>query len=132
MPRSDEEILAQLRKRVELKDPEALRNHGNALWHGQLGLPVDQAKCIELLRESADLGCPAAQYQLGNFYHDGEMGLEQNEEEALKYWEKAAEGGDLMHGTILGAQRREMAIMLLQCVTGDWLHQGGTGCPWTV
>ena len=33
----------------------------------------------------------------------GEMGLEQNEEEALKYWEKAAEGGNLLAQHNLGS-----------------------------
>ena len=101
-PDSDEEVLAQLGKRVELKDPTALRNM--ALFHGDgdLGLPVDQAKCVDLLRESAGLGCPCAQYNLGNFYDDGEMGLEQNKEEALKYWKNAAEGGHIRSRHNLG------------------------------
>ena len=102
-PESDEEILAQTRKRVELKDPEALFT--NAMQHGigDFGLPVDQAKCIDLLRQSAGLGFPDAQHNLGNFYHFGEMGLEKNEEEALKYWQKAAEGGDVVARHNLGS-----------------------------
>ena len=95
VPRSDEEELAQLHKRVELKDRNALRLLAFDYRDGRLGLPMDQAKCIELLRESADLGCPSAQYQLGCDYDNGEMGLEQNEEEARKYYEKAAEGGHI-------------------------------------
>ena len=93
VPRSDEEALACLRKRVEIKDPHAMRNMAKMYSNGEFGLPVDQAKCIELLRESAGFGFPGAQYQLGKYYDDGEMGLERNEEEALKYWGKAAEGG---------------------------------------
>ena len=85
-----------LRKRVELNDPEALLNMAMAYGHGQLGLPVDQGKCIELLRESADLGWPSAKAQLGSFYKFGQMGLEQNEEEARKSFEEAAEGGDVV------------------------------------
>ena len=69
---------------------------------GSYGLPVDQAKCIDLLRQSADLGFPSAQYQLGVFYCTGAMGLEQNEEEATKYWEKAAEGSHLTSRHNLG------------------------------
>ena len=92
-PDSDEELLARYRKRVERKDPQALNNLAMHYGEGRLGLPVDQAKCIDLLRQSADLCCPAAHYQLGNFYDDGKMGLEQNEAEALKYWKKAAGGG---------------------------------------
>ena len=63
--------------------------------YGDLGLPLDQTKCIDLLRQSADLGCPESQYQLGVFHKFGKMGLQVNEEEAIKYTEKAAEGGDL-------------------------------------
>ena len=144
-PGCAEEALARLSKRVELKDPNALRCMAMENGNGGLGLPVDQAKCIELLRESAGLGFPSAQYHLGSFYRFGEMGLEQNEEEALKYLEEAAEGGHLcsryprvhiiiglctLGGIMLGAQRKKMAIMLLQCVTFDCRHQGGTGGPW--
>ena len=104
---SDEEILAQLRKRVEGKDPEALINMGMCYGRGAHGLPVNHAKCIELLRESADLGCPSAQYRLGNSYKFGEMGLEQNEEEGIKYWEKAAEGGHLLSRHNLGCNEAD-------------------------
>ena len=95
VPDSDEEILARLSKRVELKDPDALVNLAMAHGRGELGLPMNQAKCIELLRQSAGLGYPPAQFQLANFHCHGHMGLEQNEEEELKYIKEAAEGGDL-------------------------------------
>jgi TPR repeat protein len=90
-PKSDEEILVQVRKRVELKDPQALLDMAMSYGHGQYGLPVDQTKCIELLRQSAGFGFSGAQHQLGNFYNNGEMGLEQNEAEASKYYKEAAE-----------------------------------------
>ena len=92
---SEEEILARLRKRVEQKDPEAIYSMAMNYGYGRFGLPVDQAKCIELFRESAGLGLPVAYYKLGEFHFKGEMGLELNKEEALKYLEKAAEGGHL-------------------------------------
>ena len=84
-----------LRKRVELKDPRAMLNMAMNYGNGDFGVPVDQARCIELLRESAVLGFLPAQCQLGDLHHYGEMGLEQNEEEARKYYEKAAEGGHI-------------------------------------
>ena len=95
LPKSDDENLARLSKRVELKDQTALCNMALYHGHGHYGLPVDQAKCIDLLREAANHGCPAAHYQLGIFYQTGDMGLEQNEEEALRYFEEAAEGGKI-------------------------------------
>jgi len=93
--RSDEETLVRLCKRVELKDRYAMRILATWYGHGKFGPPVDYAKCIDLMRRSADLGCPDAQYQLGSYHDDGKMGLEQNKEEALKYFKKAAEGGNI-------------------------------------
>ena len=78
--KSNEETLARLSKRVELKDPAALCQMGLAYGFGHHGLQLNQDKCIDLLRESAGLGCPPALRQLGNFHDHGEMGLEQNEE----------------------------------------------------
>ena len=102
LPDSDEEILAQLRKRVERKDPTALYNLALKYGRGRFGLPVDQAKCINLLRQSADLGNPDAHYSLGCSYYEGELGLERNKEEGTKYLEKAAEGGNIIARCSLG------------------------------
>jgi len=101
-PGSDEETLAQLRKRVERKDPQALLSMAIIYGEGLLGLSVDHAKCIALMRQAADLGLPGAQWMLGNFYRDGEMGLEQSEEEVLKYLGKAAKVGHTTAQSNLG------------------------------
>jgi hypothetical protein len=95
LPQSDEEIVTRLSKRVELKDPNAMNNLALIYGDGGSGLPVDHAKCIELLRQSASLGFPGAHYQLGLFHGNGEMGLQQNEEEANRHHKEAAEGGHL-------------------------------------
>ena len=101
-PESDEEILVRLGKRVERKDPTALHNLACAHGYGRFGLPVDQAKCIDILRQSAGLGCAVAQYQLGQYHITGDMGLEQNEEVVLSHWKEAAEGGDVLARHNLG------------------------------
>jgi TPR repeat protein len=101
-PRSEKEALVRLRKKAEGKDANALLSIAISYGYGNHGLPVDQAKCIDLLRESADLGCAAAQYELENFHNFGQMSLQQNKREALKYWERAAEGGNLMATHNLG------------------------------
>ena len=106
-PRSDEEILEQLRKRAELKDPNALCNLAMKYGSGKNGLSVDQAKCIELLRQSAGLGYPTAHYKLATFHHFGEMGLEQNKKEELRYLEKAAKCGDIVGRHNLGCIKHE-------------------------
>ena len=107
VPVSDEEVLARLHKRVGLNDAHALRNMSLEHGYGDLGLPVNQTKCIDLLRESASLGFPGAQYQLGVFYHNGAMGLQQNLEEATQYWERAAEGGHVSSRHNLGCSEWE-------------------------
>ena len=101
---SDKKILARLRKRVEIKDTVALHNMAMVYRDGNLGLSVDQAKCIDLLREAADLGTAISHYQLATFHRTGEMGLEQNEEVSLEYMEKAAEGGDVVARHNLGSK----------------------------
>jgi hypothetical protein len=111
MPNSDEEIVARVRKRVKLNDPRALLNLASKYAHGTRGLPADQSKCIELLRESAGLGFSDAQHMLGDYHYDGTMGLEKNEEEALKYYEKAAEGG--------GVYARYLIAYIEEEKTGD-------------
>ena len=116
MPESREEYLVLLRKRVELKDRNALRNMGGYYGSiGEHGGPVDQTKCIDFLRQAAGLGSPSAYAQLGVFQENGEMGLEQNEEEAFKYFKKAAEGGDVssMHnvGKKEGRNGNDIAAM---------------------
>ena len=102
MSKSDGEILARLGKRVEGNDPCAMHNLAFGYGRGGFGLPVDQTKCVDLLRQAAGLGFPSAQYALGNYHLNGHMGLEQNEEEAIKYWKKAAEGGHLTSRHNLG------------------------------
>ena len=111
LPKSDEEIVARRRKRVDLKDPIALRNMAAICANGHNGLAVDEAKCIDLLRQSANLGLPDAQFKLGTFLHTGSMDLEKNEKEGITYWQKAAEGGNLSSRHKLGC---------LEGVNGDY------------
>ena len=145
--KSDEEVLAMKRERVEHNDPFAMYNLGCKHGLGRLGLPVDQAKCIDLLRQSAGLGCAVAWYTLGIFHHTGDMGLEQNEEEAVKCWKQAAKGGDTnaLHnlGCIAegngdfvaamcnwrlaasGGDRLPMGALIECCFEKDLLHHAG-------
>ena len=102
VPRSTEEMLARRFERIKRNDPVAMAGLGSDYGYGRHGLPLDQTKCLDLLRQSADLGCSDAHYQLGSFHNTCAMGLEQNEEEALKYFEKAAEGGHLVSRHNLG------------------------------
>ena len=107
VPKSEAEYLVYLRKRFERKDPEALFHMALYYRDGDYGMPVDQRQCLELLRASSDLGYTPAHFQLGYYYDTGGMGLEQNEEEAIKYFEEAAEGGDILARHNLGCAEEE-------------------------
>ena len=96
IPQSLEEALVRAEKRVERKDPNAMFHIALVYGYGLDGMPMDQAKGKRLLREAAGLGLPDAQFTLGDYYRHGKMGFEQNEEEALKYFKEAAEGGDVL------------------------------------
>ena len=96
IPQSLEEALVRAEKRVERKDPNAMFHIALVYGYGLDGMPMDQAKGKRLLREAAGLGLPDAQFTLGDYYRQGKMGFEQNEEEALKYFKEAAEGGDVL------------------------------------
>ena len=102
MPKSNEEANARMSKRAELNDRTAVRWLAQSHGYGESGLPLDHAKCIELMRQSADLGCPSAHYYLGSYHRYGRMGLEQNNGKSLLYFEKAAEGGHVQARHDLG------------------------------
>ena len=96
LPESGEEKMARLRKRVALKDPDAMCTLAMHYGDGDFGRPVDQRKCIELLRQAACLDDPFAQFQLGVMFHTGAMGLVKDYEKARLHFEKAAEGGHVL------------------------------------
>ena len=105
--KSEKEYWMQLRKRVELKDPNALHKMAMDYGYGQNGISTNPAKCIELLVESAGLGFPSALHQLGIYHDCGWMGLEQNKEEAFKHYKAAAERGHLISRHNLGCTEDE-------------------------
>ena len=103
--------------------------------YGQLGLPVDQDKCIDLLRESAGLGHSGAQYQLGCCHPFGQIGLERNKAEAIKWREKAVEGGDVHARYNLGCadfangdRAAANATLSIVCIRGTQAVRGSSNC----
>ena len=94
MPISLEEMVKRLEKRIDLNDALALNNHGCNYAEGQLGLPQNQAKALELWHRAAELGNAAANYAIGNAYLTGD-GVEVDEKKAMHYWELAAMRGSV-------------------------------------
>ena len=89
---SKEEYIKQYKKRIELNDSEAMYSLGCHHRDGDLGLPQDISKALELWHRAGKLGHADSNYVIGGAYMDGN-GVELNKKEAIKYWELSAMGG---------------------------------------
>ncbi len=92
-PRTDEESIKRLNKRMEAKDPLAIHNLGYFYNEGLRGLPQDRTKGLELLHRARELGYSQAYTSIGFAYHYGE-GVEVDKKKAIHYYELAAMEGD--------------------------------------
>ena len=88
-----EEMIEQMKKRVELGDAQAIYNLGVFYSEGLYGLPQDHAKASELYHQAGELGHTRSYFNIGILYYNGD-GVERDEKKALHYWELAAMGGD--------------------------------------
>ena len=91
-PKSDEECLKRLEKRMELNDAQSFYNLGCRYSNGRLGLPQDYAKALELWHRAGELGCAVSYSCIGNAYDNG-RGVDVDKKKAIHYWELAAMKG---------------------------------------
>ena len=66
--------------------------HGNDYDTGDLGLPRDPKKAMELWLKAGELGDELAHYNIGCAYLEG-CGVEQSEKKAIHFYQLAAMGG---------------------------------------
>ena len=94
-PKSYEEIIKRFEKRLnmDLNDTDAIYNMGCYYARGQLGLPQNQAKALELWHRAGEFGHATAYYSIGYAYTNGN-GVERDEKKAKHYFELAAMGGN--------------------------------------
>jgi hypothetical protein len=69
--KTDEEMVADIMKRVEANDAASVYVMANHCEHGLRGLQQDHAKAIELYVRAANLGCSKAHSHLAAVYHAG-------------------------------------------------------------
>ena len=101
VPNSDEEMIKQYNKRMEVDNDEAIYNLACCYDDGMHGLPKDHAKALELWHRAAGLGNALAYCNIGVAYHAGN-GVERDEKKAEYYYELAAMGGDVVSTYNLG------------------------------
>jgi len=69
--RTDRELVADIRKRVEANDAGAIWTLAGSYYHGLYGLQQDRTRAIDLYARAAELGFNKAHYHLGMLYHEG-------------------------------------------------------------
>lgn len=109
MPKTEEEYMRRLKKRIEVDDDEAFFLLGIKYQHGSCGLPKDSVKAIEMYIQAAYLGSCRAHYQIAISYHHFDCGgVEKNVNKATHHYKLAAIGGHegARHSLgMLGAQK---------------------------
>ena len=78
VPRSDEDLIEMIQKRVEMNDAVAI--------YSLYGLPQDWDKALELWHRAAELGYAPPCYNIGCAYYYG-RGVERDMKKAKHYWE---------------------------------------------
>ena len=87
LPKSEEDVLKRLTKRIKKNDPDAMREMGKN--HHDEG---DYDGALEYFTKAAELGDALAHHYLSVMYYRGE-GVEKDEEKKVYHYEKAAIGG---------------------------------------
>mmetsp|Transcript_24264 Transcript_24264/g.55033 ORF Transcript_24264/g.55033 Transcript_24264/m.55033 type:complete len:375 (-) Transcript_24264:33-1157(-) len=123
--------LAMVQKRVDSKDPEALRFLGDKYYFGRHGLEKDVPRAIELWSEAAELGSLEAHNRLAEFYLGDEIGVTadgvaRNFSKAVRHWEEAAIRGHVESRHNLGVREcgegnheRAVKHLLISAKMGD-------------
>ncbi|EJK76814.1 hypothetical protein THAOC_01403 [Thalassiosira oceanica] len=100
-PSDEASALAMVQKRVSKRDAEAINQLGNHYDDGDLGLPKDVPRAIELWTEAAELGSVVAHYMLGAAYYNGD-GVQQDKPRGVCNFQEAAMKGGVASRYSLG------------------------------
>ena len=90
-----EEIIGRLQSRIEIKDGFAMQELAVHYKKGEHGLPVDEAKCLDLLHRAADHGSAEACDHLSTHYLFPPPGVPQDCQKSLMYLKRGATAGGL-------------------------------------
>ena len=130
-PTTDEELLKQIQKRMEIGDAGAIYNLGCWYSGGMYGLPQDRARALELWQQAGEwhkageIGHARSYYSVGAAYMRGD-GVERDETKANHYWELAAMGGDVkarhnigVYEACAGKMERALKHFMIAAGCGD-------------
>ena len=101
LPTNEASHLAQIQKRVDKGDAEAINFLGEQHYYGELGLAKDVPRAIEFWTEAAELGSLDAHCQLGMVCYTGD-GVEEDKPRGIRQWQQAAMKGHVQSRDYLG------------------------------
>ncbi|EJK51498.1 hypothetical protein THAOC_29324 [Thalassiosira oceanica] len=87
-PSDEASALAMIQKRVSKGDAEAINQLGIHYDDGDLGLPKDVPRAVELWTEAAELGLLDAHFMLGVTYYNGD-GVQQDKPRGFRNFQEA-------------------------------------------
>lgn len=90
----DDEVIKQIKKRIDAGDKEAIYQLGRGYEKGHCGLPRDEKKALELFDQAGKLGVVAAHTNIGYYYLRGQ-GVERDVQKAEECFGRAAIGGNV-------------------------------------
>ena len=100
-PKTDNEMIQRLNKRVEADDAQAIYTLGCFYRNGEYGYVQDYAKALELYHKAGELGEARAYGNIGAIYDNGQ-GVEVDQKKASHYYELSAIRGDVVARNNLG------------------------------
>ena len=95
----DASMLVMAQKRVDAKDPQAIKFLGDMYCRGVGGVEQNVPRALELWREAAELGLSEAHFNLGNRYMNGKIsdgkGVTHHIAKGVRHWGMAAMKGNV-------------------------------------
>ena len=101
-PETGTGVLETVMKRVDARDPEAIRHLGDLHLRGIHGLDKNESRAFELWTEAAELGSIKALSKMGAAYYFGRRGLSPDKSKGVRYLESAAMQGGVESRHLLG------------------------------
>ena len=122
---SQGETLERIQKRAEIDDAEAIYSLGCLYKRGDMGLPQDYDRAMELWLRSGELGHAMSYSKIGTAYYNGQ-GAERDVKKAIHYYELAAMVGDECARHNLGCMEKDAGNNMSRA-TKHWMIAAGAG-----
>ena len=117
------EQIERIKKRAESGDADGMHHLAGFYRDGDMGLPKDYDKAIELYLRAGELGNATAYYNIGVAYYNGQ-GVARDRKKAKYYYELGAMGGSVISRHNLGHIEKDEDV---KRAMKHWMIAAGAG-----